>query len=98
MVMEAPDTLDDAVASLHALLNAPSLHFAALISSWLDSFPCKVYLRTRARTGQKLLTRDETWTQNAVFYCQLLNDSDIVGFCPYDPFRETMWLVTTPMM
>ncbi len=33
MVIEAPATLDDAVAALHAQLNAPSHRFAALISS-----------------------------------------------------------------
>ncbi len=35
MDMECLITLDDAVAALHAQLNAPSRCFAALISSWL---------------------------------------------------------------
>ncbi len=34
MDMECLITLDDAVAALHAQLNAPSRRFAALISSW----------------------------------------------------------------
>ncbi len=32
--MECLITLDDAVAALHAQLNAPSRRFTALISSW----------------------------------------------------------------